>query len=294
MQKIIILKGLPGSGKSSYAKKLILDNPGVYKRINKDDLRAMVDVGRWSKENERFVLKLRDSIIREALDQGKSIIIDDTNFNPRHEIDVRNIVNRDFYDREIEIEVKFMDVSIDDCIKRDLRRPNSVGEKVIRNMYSKYLRPKPIAPELDKKLPFAVICDIDGTLAQRQTMPFGKERGPFDWHRVGEDTLKLPIAALVGILSEEKIDIILFSGRDSICRPETEKWLTDNDIPYKALHMRAQGDMRKDCIVKKELFEANIRNKYNILFVLDDRNQVVDMWRNELGLTCLQVDEGEF
>jgi hypothetical protein len=58
--------------------------------------------------------------------------------------------------------------------------------------------------------------------------------------------------------------------------------------------MRKTGDRRADNIVKRELFEARVRNKYNIDFVLDDRNQVVDMWRNELKLTCLQVAEGDF
>jgi hypothetical protein len=58
--------------------------------------------------------------------------------------------------------------------------------------------------------------------------------------------------------------------------------------------MRAPKDQRKDSIVKKELFEESVRNNYNILFALDDRNQVVDMWRKELGIKCLQVNYGDF
>jgi hypothetical protein len=57
--------------------------------------------------------------------------------------------------------------------------------------------------------------------------------------------------------------------------------------------MRAEGDTRKDSIIKEEIYRAEIENKYNVLFVLDDRNQVVELWRR-LGLTCLQVAEGNF
>jgi hypothetical protein len=57
--------------------------------------------------------------------------------------------------------------------------------------------------------------------------------------------------------------------------------------------MRKEGDVRKDAIVKGEIYEKNINGKYNVLFVLDDRNQMVEMWRG-LGLTCLQVADGDF
>jgi hypothetical protein len=57
--------------------------------------------------------------------------------------------------------------------------------------------------------------------------------------------------------------------------------------------MRKTDDNRKDCIVKKEIYETFIKDKYNVLFVMDDRNQVVNMWR-EQGLTCFQVADGNF
>jgi hypothetical protein len=83
------------------------------------------------------------------------------------------------------------------------------------------------------------------------------------------------------------------SGRDGSCRDITIKWLEDNNIKYDSLLMRAESDFRKDSIVKKELFDNHIKNKYFIEYVLDDRNQVVDMWR-DMGLKCLQVQEGNF
>jgi hypothetical protein len=57
--------------------------------------------------------------------------------------------------------------------------------------------------------------------------------------------------------------------------------------------MRDKGNNEKDSIVKRNMFEKYIRGKYFIEYVLDDRNQVVEMWRS-MGLTCLQVADGDF
>ena len=133
-----------------------------------------------------------------------------------------------------------------------------------------------------------VICDIDGTLALR------RDRGPYEWAKVGQDDVNEPIAALISIYYAHGIaDVILVSGRDSVCRDETEQWLEDNHIAYTDLYMRPEGDMRKDTIVKREIYRKHVKGRYHVLFVLDDRDQVVKMWRR-LGLTCLQVAEGNF
>lgn len=71
------------------------------------------------------------------------------------------------------------------------------------------------------------------------------------------------------------------------------KFLANNSIEIDVLLMRKTADNRKDFIVKKEIFDAEIRHKYQTEFVLDDRNQVVDMWRNELKLPCFQVYYGD-
>lgn len=141
--------------------------------------------------------------------------------------------------------------------------------------------------------PRAIICDIDGTLAHRQEIG-GIARSPYDWHRVSEDMVDENIAELIRKLNASGLWIAIFSGRDSVCHAQTTKWLNDNKIPYDGLYMRPQGDNRKDSVVKRELYEKHIKDKYDVLCVLDDRNQVVKMWREELGLTCLQVAEGDF
>lgn len=130
-----------------------------------------------------------------------------------------------------------------------------------------------------------VICDIDGTIAQKG------DRGYFEWAKVGVDK---PIPVIIDLLRVlyPVHTIVLMSGRDGICRELTEAWLKQHGVPYHELVMRQAKDKRKDAIVKKELYEAHIVPHYAVQFVLDDRDTAVAMWRNELGLTCLQVADG--
>lgn len=136
MRRVLVLKGLPGAGKTTWAKQRILDHPGVYKRVNKDDLRAMLDAGRWNAKDEIFVLRVRDLLILAALDAGKDVIVDDTNLHSRHERRIRRITQGR---TEVEVEVVVFATPLDECIRRDRDRPQPVGEGVIRQMYAESL-----------------------------------------------------------------------------------------------------------------------------------------------------------
>lgn len=136
----------------------------------------------------------------------------------------------------------------------------------------------------NQELPKAIIVDIDGTLAKMNG------RSPFDWSRVKEDMCN---EIIKGISNAYPNTVIIFSGRDSVCRQDTIEWLESNGIKYSQLFMREEGNFEKDAIIKRRLFEENIRGKFFIEYVLDDRNQVVRMWR-DMGLTCLQVADGDF
>jgi predicted kinase len=276
-------KGLPASGKSTWASDFVALNRN-WKRVNKDDLRSMVQGGAWSGKMERQILKTRDTLIRQWLGEGFSVIVDDTNLNPKHEDRIREI-GKEF---GATVEVKWFHIDVDTAIERDLKRNRSVGERVIRKMFNDWIRPKVTPMAQDISLVQAIIVDIDGTVAKMDG------RGAFDWDRVGEDKPNPPIIDIVQRFARTHI-IIFMSGRDSVCREQTLVWLKDN-IRLKDFHlfMRPEGDNRKDSIVKRELFDTHVRNKFYIDFVLDDRDQVVDMWRNDLGLTCLQVDWGDF
>ena len=87
--------------------------------------------------------------------------------------------------------------------------------------------------------------------------------------------------------------IIFVSGRDISCMPDTKLWLEASGIPWDELYMRPEGDTRADRFVKHDIFMKHIADRFNVQFVLDDRDQAVRTWRN-LGLRCLQVEYGDF
>jgi len=278
MLTVTLCKGLPGSGKSTWARKQLDDHPGKYKRINKDDLRAMLDNSRHSKANEKFVVAVRNQLILMALAEGKHVIVDDTNLHPKHEKTIRELVQG----QATVLIQDFTDVPLETCIQRDLQRLASVGERVIRQMHREFLAPAPAVYAPQPGLPAAIICDLDGTLCLL------KGRNPYDASHCDEDDLNPVVASL--LVGRR---VLLVSGREEKYREPTLRFLAKHQIKYEHLWMRATGDLRKDAVIKREIFERRIRNQYNIEFVLDDRNQVVELWRS-LGLVCLQVAEGDF
>ena len=293
MKKILILRGLPASGKSTFARKLLNENPNAWKRLNKDELRAMLDDSIHSPANEQFVNRVRDMLLMEALKAKKNVIIDDTNLTEKPIEQIREIAQR--YTQQsgiqVHIEIKEMTTPLEECLERDAVREKKVGSEVIMRMYRTHILKNERGPhyqEQDDTLPHAIICDLDGTLA------IIHDRSPFDSRLCETDLLNIPVSEIIKTYHEKGVKIILMSGREDSSRSQTMNWLSYNRIPYNALYMRTTGDMRKDSIIKKGLFEKHIRNQFYVQFVLDDRNQVVDLWRLELGLLCLQVNYGDF
>ena len=312
MQQILILSGISGSGKSTFARQFVLDNPG-WLRINRDDLRKSVIPGTlseyWQQDKthinriETLVNELQKAALREALHRGWNLLIDNTHVRQTY---INQLVKL-FENDAVTIRFKLIEIPLEEAIARDATRPDTVGEEIIRDQFSKMqllkknfdfnkvveVVPKsPPVLEQDESLPKCVLVDIDGTVATRTT------RSPFDWKRVGEDLPKTNVIQLVKSLKNHGYAIIFFSGRDSVCHPESSAWLSlhfgwQEGVDFQ-LFMRAQNDSRKDSLIKKELFDTHIRHQYFVEMVIDDRDQVVAMWRKELGLTCLQVDYGDF
>ena len=273
--------GLPASGKSTWAKAKVDKSPNAIKRVNKDELRAMLDNSYHSKGNEKFVLNMQDLIIKSALEEGKHVIVDNTHLAPKHEARIRELI-KGLAVLEI---VDFRHVPLETCIERDLKRFNSVGEKVIRDMYNQFIAPpRNPKPAYNPDLPEAIICDLDGTIA------LIRDRSPYDGASCEKDLVNEPVRS---ILQTSGKAIVFVSGREDKYKPQTLAWLEKHGIKFESLYMRKSGDMRKDSIVKKEIYDQFILDKYNVAFVLDDRDQVVRVWR-DLGLTCLQVDYGDF
>jgi predicted kinase len=295
MQKIWFLRGLPGSGKSTWARNKVLEAPANFiKRVNKDELRKMLDAGRYSKGNEQFILELKNFIILRALDEGKHVIVDDTNFEPKHLEAVEYIIKNLTSAKDVHIEIKDFNIDVTECIKRNELRSESerVPESVIWDMYNRYVKPQeyPTQPHLeqDKSLPPAIICDLDGTLALH------RGRSPYDCMQCDTDALNEPVAKILWAKEEKGYQLIFVSGRNGECFEKSRDWLIMNGFRDFILHMREDGDNRKDAIVKKEIFYDLIHPYFYVEYVLDDRNQVVDMWRKEIGLPCFQVNYGDF
>lgn len=143
-----------------------------------------------------------------------------------------------------------------------------------------------------------ILFDIDGTLANiTHRRPFVEQNKP-DWKAfnslLGEDVPNVPIVDLYKTLwNTKRYELILVSGRSEDQREITEQWLFWNEIPFSKLLLRPSKDFRPDVEIKKEILDQLRIGNRKILFAVDDRQSVVDMWR-ENGVTCLQCDVGDF
>ncbi len=278
--------GLPASGKSTWAKGIVAKDSS-YVRVNRDDLRSMIHNDVWNGKREKTTVAARDALIAAFLAAGKNVIVDDTNLSPKVMDELKAIARANGANFEIK---DFTDVSVDTCIERDSKRSASVGKSVIMKMWRQYLKPAPVEqPEGAQKV---IICDMDGTLSLLGG------RDPYDESTCANDPPNVPVVAMVNgyLASNPDVGLIVFSGRDEgRGRTGTEIWL-ENNIDRKpiVLGMRPAGSQAKDSIIKMDLFNEHVRDKYFVEFVVDDRLSVVELWRDHLGLPTFQVEWGDF
>lgn len=135
MSKLIITRGLPASGKSTWAKQWVLEDPEHRVRINQDDIRLMLGKY-WVPSREKLVQHIQEEALIEALLRGYDIVIDNTNLNEKV-LDQFNRLIKTFEDYEIEYK-DFFDTPLSICIERDKNRDLQVTEKVIRSFYNNY------------------------------------------------------------------------------------------------------------------------------------------------------------
>jgi predicted kinase len=301
MTQLVITRGLPGSGKTTWALKWAAEASGRV-RVNRDDTRYTL-YGVYSGltwEGEEKVTKVQQAQAVAFLAAGCDVIIDDTNLNSKTVKGWQKIAranNADFRSQEFWMEPNLCKEWV---ASRALEGGRAVPDEVIDKMHQRYLSKGfpaivPLEPQAPITAPYvpdlwlraAYLFDVDGTLT---TGPH--DRSPYDWAMVWQDKVNAPVAAL-SLALKSHAHIIVVSGRDGSCYHQTYRWLVENQIWFDQLLMREAGDKRKDAVVKAEIFDRDIRNRYNVLGVFDDRNQVVDMWRS-LGLTCYQVQEGNF
>ena len=318
MIKIFMTKGAPASGKSTWAKAEVAKDPENYVRINNDDLRAMLNGSVFSMDYEKFVTDTRNHLVREALKRGKNIILDNVNANKRHFEDVCKIAAASR--KDVQVMEKMFYCELDELLARNALRqgvarvPDDIVTKFWKDLGGKQFRHYHVrsevfqtsytnesqivvAPKYVPGVPEAVLCDLDGTLA------LINGRSPYDASNCDiKDQPNVPVIETILAHYNAGRKIIFCSGREDKYRPETIRFIEKHCLIYNSgschpieykLFMRKTDDFRKDSIIKEEIYKAEIQGKYNVLLVLDDRTQVVSLWR-ELGLTCFQVAPGDF
>lgn len=135
--KIKILSGIPGCGKSTWARNFIAKNPDT-KRINRDDLRKMFDDSRLTDGNESFVNKAKLALVKTGIDFDKDMIIDDTHCYNDYLVWLINEIRTyaKGLDKPITIELVDFDIDADTCVKRNDERDAKVEKAAIYHMIS--------------------------------------------------------------------------------------------------------------------------------------------------------------
>jgi len=303
MSKLLILVGAPGSGKSTFAR-YFLRTEDNWIRVNRDDFRLMqFGDSLMIPFYEERISKMVEASVLTLLKSDTNVIIDATNTSLRT---IQDMIHT--YTEYADISFKVFDLPVDELVKRCDKRYEETGKFISKSVVERNVAnlkhtlekfdfaPIPRKVQVattsyatqDKNLPKAVICDLDGTLSLLNG------RDPYNAATCDNDLLNEPVAAALKMAKQRGYQVILLSGREDKFREPTVRFLDKHQIGYDLLLMRTSNDFRKDNIIKRELFEGEIQGKYFVEFLLDDRNQVVDMWRKDLHLPCFQVNYGDF
>ena len=145
-----------------------------------------------------------------------------------------------------------------------------------------------------------ILCDIDGTLATigdrakilEKDKLTEKEYDEFNARSAASSCIQ-DIANIIRNLKDAETKIYLITAREKKWKKITQSWLKLNEIPYDNLLMRNDGDKNSDADVKLKIVKEYVNPK-RVWFVLEDRDDVVQMYREDLGLTCLQVNKGDY
>lgn len=303
--KLIITVGISGSGKSTWAHERWMVNPDRFVIVNRDKIRELLfgyteesisnyyelpNINKFEKQVTRY----EDTLIHDALNHGKDVIVDATHLT-------RKYLER-FKFWNVPTEIVVFEIELDRALSRDFSRNRSVGEEVIRKQYNRFiglmqnLSKEPIEFEpvtfnqnMDNEP--TIIFDIDGTLAHMNR----ETRSPYDWHKVGEDSADVPTCAIAKFIKTSyhlSAKVIICTGRDGVCIDETEKWLESHGVEYDEIYIRKKGDQRADWIIKEEMWRKIAEDNY-IIGMFNDRLQVVRRAR-ALGLKVFNVEYGNF
>lgn len=298
--RITILIGVSGSGKSTWAHEKWLADPKNVVIVNRDKIREQLfgytedNIFRYYEREdisslEKRVSRWEDTLIHEALNHGQDVIVDATHLR-------RAYIERFSY-WNVSTMYKMFPTTLKEAEIRDMGRKRRVGAKVIQKQYSQYrvffnsLMKSPIdfsikTIENNPSKEDVVVFDIDGTLAHKG------ERSAYDWKLVGKDKVDEPTAKVMDMIKSSGSKVIICTGRDGVALYETKRWLEMNNLNYDEIFIREEGNMRPDWLVKEEMWREIVKD-YHIVGMFDDRLQVVRRAR-ALGLKVFNVGYGNF
>lgn len=314
-RKLIICRGIQGSGKSTFAKQWCHEDPEHRVRFNNDDIRNMLG-DYWVSNREVVVTAMKKQFIATSMKKGYDIVVDNMNLNPKeveyfssyikaHNDTIEELRSEGKLDPKddfkYELEFKDFFIPVEECIRRDAMRPYPIGEKVIKDTWRRY-RDFIIQEDIKNMLKRSpkhvdggrpvILVDMDATLCLNTT---GR---PYFGEGAAEgmlDDVAIEGTCMLVRRMYEKCKVFIVTGREGT--PEviaaTKKWLAKHDIKVDDLFFRPVKDYSPGADCKKKIYEDNIKDKYNVQFVLEDNYKCVKMWR-EQGLVCLQPNEGKF
>ena len=285
MAHVEILRGISGSGKSTYART---QTDAII--VSRDLIRPMFGaVGKTvlSPEKERLVTRIELDLIREALYRGQDVIVDNTNLNGQFATryaDLAHTMGATFSE-------KLFGVDVNVAVGR-----TDVPDSVVYRQAAQFAKIKPVVSRLPEPIrpivmgedyPEAIIVDVDGTLAHINP---DNPRDPYDGSRAHEDLVDETQAEILNGL-DERYYIYIVTGRGLRHRQVTEEWLNNHGIVYDHLWTRPNDDTSvPDAWVKYQIAKE-IAKTHKIVGVFDDRERVVDMWR-AAGIKTFDVGQG--
>ena len=301
-KKLILCRGIQGSGKSTWAKAWVAEDPEHRIRLNWDDMRNMMGP---------YWVPSREPINKHMLWAGLNmaaycthpydIVIDNMNLNPKDWKQYEDWVttynqslNSEETNTQYVIEFKDFFIPLEECIRRDAARPNPIGEKVIRDTWRKYkhfIQTSEVEKYVnnlrawDLGKPTCVVVDMDSTLC------FNTTKRP--WFGEGSTEAMLndsPNEGVIKLIKSQQYPVVVCTGRNKSQKDVTEKWLHKHGITPVNYYMREDGDYRKGVEVKEELINK-VLEKYNIVTIFEDCEPIVQRFR-EMGLTVLQPNRG--
>lgn len=304
---LYIFRGLPGSGKTTLARQMQRDNGGVL--VGRDHFRLAL-FGRYkcTQTEETYITEVQAAAIMNGLMRGENVYVDDLNLRNKYVTHLVSLAEEANAEWDI---CNLTMMNLHACLEQNLEREEDkiVPGGVIMDLHNRFLRGResglkytpPVVNEHSSR-PYvptnvsnlAIGVDLDGTLA------ITGDRDIYDGSKAHLDTTDFAVLETVVAMLEYGYDVFFCSGRSDEHRHVTLEWLhkhlngrfTSEEISDR-LFMRPAGDQRRDSVVKLELFDEFIRDRWNVVFMLDDRNQVVDAWRS-IGLKVFQVAPGNF